>query len=167
MGISGRVGIRGKLMNAQSTQVSVATVGLSAADQAMIDEQCLHIGSMELSHHPAWTFGLLRAQVLIVDMDSGVGRETLDMLDSFKESAKGGGPKVLRFTASEFRAAGWSSRLNAISMSRRDQQSEFCHKLQEVLAKFNPGARVPVGVKKSEPSLNKDGVVPAAVGGGK
>jgi hypothetical protein len=143
------VGEREKLMSAQSTPVSVATVGLSDTDRTMIDEQCRQLEGMELSHHPAWSFGLLRAQVLVVDMDSGVGHETLNMLDSFKESASGGRPMVLRFTASEFRAAGWSRRLDAIAMSRRDQQSEFCLRLQEILAKVGArGGEAPVAAPK-------------------
>jgi len=120
-------------MDTRASKVLVATVGLNEGQRALIDEHCRRLEGVELAHANAWTFGLLRARLLIVDMDSGVGKEALNMLDEFKESAGRGRPVVLRYTAGEFRATGWGGKLDAITGTRRAQEVEFCKGLRHAL----------------------------------
>ena len=70
-------------MDQTTNKVALRTVGLTPQKRAELDAQLAHTPEIQVEHHSAWTFGLLRSDVIVLGTDISVGQETLDMLRSY------------------------------------------------------------------------------------
>ena len=71
-------------MDGHSKVIQVFTVDLNPALRASLDASLSQNTGIAIQHCSGWVFGMARADVLILDSNSGVGKEAMAMLRSFR-----------------------------------------------------------------------------------
>lgn len=66
-----------------TTTLTVRTVGLDLRKNSELTLLLAGHPQIDLQHYPAWHFGLLHADVIVIGTDASVGQETLDMLKHY------------------------------------------------------------------------------------
>lgn len=121
---------------------------MSDAHQGLIEAQCLGFNDLKFRHYTRWSFELLRAPVLLLDIDSSLGREALSMLKSFRlrESSSSQDPILLCFSADDYEAMEWASDPYGFKVIPKGREADCCKHLREVLASLEDNT---IGVRES------------------
>jgi len=115
-------------MDALSDEVRVMTVGLKRSCQQAIEIELRAYPDISVEHHPAWAIAALRADVVIVEADSGRGKEAIDMLTSFRGPKM---PMLVMYSEDEEMVASMKKAAPKTEMGR--VPPGFCNRLKRVL----------------------------------
>lgn len=120
-------------MVAVTRRVAVLTVGLNPRVRSQLGTQLAEYAEIDLQHFDAWTFRLLEADIVVLNLEQEGGQDARDMLRSFR------GTKALlevTYSESEERMRVWSG-VHPISGRVTGQESapRFSRRLQDALRK--------------------------------
>ena len=71
-------------MDDRTNQLSVFTVDLSGVHREALDSELENNSNVVVEHHPGWVFAMSHADIVVVEADSGTGKEALEMLRMFQ-----------------------------------------------------------------------------------
>jgi hypothetical protein len=115
----------------QNKKVVVLTVGLNETYQGELDERLATHEEIATKHLDAWTFTVTNSDVLVLNVDSDAGQETLSMLRSFRGPND---PVVVTFSESDDRMHAWRSPADG-KEAAAEIIPGFCKRLEAALRK--------------------------------
>lgn len=116
----------------KNNKILVLTVGLKDEYQKELGVRLGTHEEIETRHLDAWTFTVSNADILILNVDSDAGQETMSMLRSFRGPND---PIVVTFSESDDRMHAWRGKGAHPEDTPEDIIPGFCKRLETALQK--------------------------------
>lgn len=114
-------------MDNRADEIRVFTVDLASSHREALEQALERNPEVVVEHHPGWVFAMSHAHVVVVEADSGTGKEALEMLRMFQGDKV---PCVVMYTddgqagsATSARAAGGTKSQVPPALCRRIEQA--------------------------------------------
>ena len=111
-------------------EIRVFTVDLASAHREALEMELERSPEVVVEHHPGWVFSMAHADVVVVEEDSGTGKEALDMLRMFQGDRKA--PCVVMYT-DDGEGAGATRSARSGKEDQPRAPEALCRRIEQVL----------------------------------